>query len=167
MARSNMSDVLSHWYHLFGELQHSPQEFYEQLEQAIRIRNLPDIKIGRVEIKEGGILSGKRLYLRVYRKGHIFDICGAPYGNGFFVSWWLTEIPSGCLSILLSIPVINLMTWVLVRPVTYYKMDTALMFQQSIHSAVMEVLDGLTSAKGIRALSEDDRKPIMKGFSGG
>jgi hypothetical protein len=38
------------------------------------------------------------------------------------------------------------------------------MFQQAVHASVMEVIDGMTQAKGLRALSEADRKPILKDF---
>jgi hypothetical protein len=164
MAGPTLNDVISHWYHLFEGLQYSPQDFYAALKQAIEARQVSDVVLTKVEIKEGGILSAKRLYLRVSRKNHIFDICGAPFGRGFFVSWWLSELPSGCLMFFLSIPGISLLAWLLARPITYYKMDTALMFQQSIHSAVMEVLDQITSTNGVRALSETERKPIMREF---
>jgi len=52
----------------------------------------------------------------------------------------------------------------LFRPETYYKMDTALMFQEAIRNSVLEVVDGLTSAKGVRALTELERKPILREF---
>ena len=50
-------------------------------------------------------------------------------------------------------------------PETYYALDTALMFQEAVHNAVLEVIDGMISAKGLRALSEVERKPILKVFA--
>jgi hypothetical protein len=50
------------------------------------------------------------------------------------------------------------------KPLTYYRIDTALMFQSVTHSAVLEVLDSVVSAKGLRALSDTDRKPVMRDF---
>lgn len=47
-------------------------------------------------------------------------------------------------------------------PDTYYKMDTAQMFQESVRAAVLEAVDGLTSAKGHRMLTELERKPILR-----
>jgi hypothetical protein len=41
-------------------------------------------------------------------------------------------------------------------------MDTAIMFQSMVHSAVLDVIDPLFTAKGVRALSELERKPIMQ-----
>lgn len=66
--------------------------------------------------------------------------------------------------IVLAMPIIGKLYEVLLQPVTYYRMDTALMFQSTIHSAFLEVIDGLTTAQGIRALSELERTPIMKQF---
>jgi hypothetical protein len=39
------------------------------------------------------------------------------------------------------------------------------MFQQAVHNAVLEVMDCMTANKGIRALSETERKPIMKALA--
>src|SRR2546425_2752428 len=52
---------------------------------------LPETALAKVEWSEGGIFSAKREYLRIERKELIFDICGAPFGRGFFVSWWLAR----------------------------------------------------------------------------
>jgi lysozyme family protein len=35
------------------------------------------------------------------------------------------------------------------------------MFQEAVRKAVNEVLDGITGAKGLKALTEDERKPIL------
>lgn len=156
--------VISHWNQLLSGLQASPKEFYAAVEQAIEQRQVPDTKRSRVDWHEGGLFSAKREYLRVKRKEYIFDICGAPFGTGFFVSSWLGEVPSGLLALLAEIPVIGYLVQRLVRPATYYKIDTALMFQSAVHGAVLDVVDGLLSAKGLRALSELERKPILREF---
>src|SRR5207302_6476924 len=36
-------------------------------------------------------------YLRVLREKNVFDICGAPFGNGFFVSWWCGKMRPSAL----------------------------------------------------------------------
>jgi hypothetical protein len=156
-----VAEILSHWYHLTEGLHCSSQAFYTALERAIDNRKLPDVRLSRIDHHEGGILSAKREYLRVRRKELIFDICAAPFGAGFFVSWWLGELP-GCL--LAAIPGVAWIYHRFLKPMTYYRIDTALMFQESVHAAVLEILDGATKAKGLRALSELDRKPIMAGL---
>jgi hypothetical protein len=157
--------VLAQWSTLVEGLQWSPKDFYVSVEQALQRRQLPDIFLSRINYAEGGPFSAKREYLRVTRKDHIFDICGAPFGTGFFFSSWLGERPHGCLGILFLIPLLNIFL-ALFRRETYYKLDTAMMFQESVHNAVLEVIDGLTTAKGIRALSELERKPVMRNFFG-
>ncbi len=164
MARRARQPALfiAHWDHLIENLQTSALEFYTAVEQAVASRELPGAKLLRVDYKEGGVFSAKREYLRVKRKRLIFDVCGAPFGSGFFVSWWLGE--KGWLALLAEIPVLAPLFGFLVRPFTYYKMDTALMFQEAIHRSVLDVLDGMTEAKGLRALTELERKPILREF---
>jgi len=156
-----VAEILSHWYHLTEGLQCSSKAFYTAVEQAIARRQLPGVRLSRVNHSESGILSARREYLRVQRFELIFDICAAPFGpNSFFVSWWLGELP-GCLS---AIPFLGPILLQLFKPMTYYRLDTALMFQESVREAVLEILDGVIKAKGLRAISELDRKPIMAGL---
>jgi hypothetical protein len=79
--------VNSNKCHYFDKLQFSSQEFYLLVEQLMTERRIPDVKISRVNYNEGNILSNKREYLRVARKEDMFDICAAPVGTGFFVSY--------------------------------------------------------------------------------
>lgn len=67
---------------------------------------------------------------------------------------------------LLAMPIIGQLYEAVFRPITYYRLDTALMFQSAVHAAVLEVIDDLTTTKGLRALSEQERKPMIEGFFG-
>jgi hypothetical protein len=51
-------------------------------------------------------------------------------------------------------------------PTTYFRLDSRQMYQDSVHSVVMEVIDSLTEAKGFDRLPESERKPMMKEFFG-
>lgn len=219
MSKASTSGVISHWYHLVENFNTSGLDFYAAVETAVKARQVPDLEISRVEWSEGGVLSAKREYLRVQRGKLAFDICAAPFGTGFFFSWWLAELgPSygllylvglvllvfivlglfitwfgfflGSLlwlllvplalwalgsmvrsgqflndDIVLAIPIIGPLYERVFRPNTYYKMDTALMFQEMVRLAVNECVDALTSANGIRALSDMERKPILKAMA--
>jgi hypothetical protein len=157
-----VAEILSHWYKAIEGLQCSSQAFYTAVGQAVDRWKLPDVQVSRVAHREGGLLSAKREYLRVCRKELIVDICAAPFGpNVFFVSWWLGKMPD---SFLATLPVVGWIIKHFVNPLTYYKLDTALMFQESVHAALLEILDGAIKAKGLRALSEMDRKPILTGL---
>lgn len=217
--------IISHWYNLIENFHYSTQDYYKALEAAIQQRAVPDASNSPVEWRESGVLSAKRLYLRVKRDRYVFDICAAPFGTGFFVSWWLGELKAGnifkliafliayavgsviALSIisavlmqifgyliggfftLLCMPLLIVLLVLIIRqnpvgiedtileipvigplyerffcPPTYYKIDTALMFQSAVHNAVLEVMDAITKENGLRVLSEAERKPIMREF---
>ena len=47
---------------------------------------------------------------------------------------------------------------------TYYRVDTAEMFYRAVQNAVAEVIQGLRTEQGLRLLTEDELKPIMRGF---
>ena len=228
---AKQANVIAHWHQLFENFQASSVDFYASIEKAVAGRFVPEAHWSRVEHKESGLASARREYLRMHRGKHAFDICAAPFGNGFFVSWWFTEPPlkygflytlvflfavfvgfnvaygigasvgagmsgivfgaflglvtsalgvpavlwflgnavrSGAIqgeSTLLAMPMIGpIYEWVF-APETYYAMDTALMFQDAIHNAVLEIVDGMTAQKGVRSLTEAERKPVMKRFS--
>lgn len=151
----------SHWHHSFEGAQISAQEFYQAITDLVKAKSLPNIHVSRVDHHETGFYSAKRTYLRVQRFELLFDICAAPFGPGFFTSWWLGEKPTGFQIFVSMIPFMGGWLTKHLMPDTYYRKDTAIMFQESVHNAVLEALDQQTSAKGIRALSESERKPIV------
>jgi hypothetical protein len=155
--------ILAHWSILIEALQASPMDFYAQVEAALERRQVPDTKRSRVDWREGGILSAKREYLRVQRREHIVDICGAPFGTGFFFSWWLGE-NRGCLGSMVDVPFLGSLISYFVKPVTYYQIDTSSMFRAAASGAVQEVVDQMTTTKGLRHLTADERKPMLKEF---
>lgn len=66
----------------------------------------------------------------------------------------------------LSVPWVGYLYAVVFNPTTYYRLDTALMFQESVRSAVEEVIEGLRSAEGLRALTEDEKRPTIRDLAG-
>lgn len=148
--------VHSNKCHYFGTLQFSSQEFYALVEQIMLSRQLPDVKISRVNYNEGSILSNKREYLRIERKNDMFDICAAPIGTGFFVSYWLGEPKHGARDLAMKIPYLNTAVegW---QGTTYYQLDTASMFKLCVKDSITEAIEQITTSKGIRGLSEAER----------
>lgn len=217
ISRKPKVEVNSHWLRSIEGLQASPKAFYASVEEAI---TLPSVNYCRIDWKEAGLFSAYREYLRVLREKNVFDVCGAPFGNGFFVSWWsgvmtpsafgpslaalaivssfylMTTISFGIeigllftiiglisaflligivmnqnpgedwIAYILAIPVLGRLFELMFLPPTYYRIDSALMFQESIRQSVNEVIDAMTKAQGLRALSEDERKPIFREFFG-
>jgi len=87
------TDVLNHWIAFADYFSISPSEFYASLEQELTNRNVPKMDFSIIEFPEGGLLSEKRLYFRMLRERIVFDVCAAPFGNGFFFSCRTAEIP--------------------------------------------------------------------------
>jgi hypothetical protein len=79
-------EVLDHWISFADGLSLPPQEFYAAIEKAMADRKIPSMEVTRVEHAEGGLLSGKRLYLRMLRERLAFDTCASPFGNTYFFS---------------------------------------------------------------------------------
>ncbi len=163
---SSTTEVISQWNTLIENFQASPQVFYAEVTKAIEKRQMPNAKIDRISFKESHLLSAKREYLRISCKNDFyFAICGAPFGTGFFVSWWLLEPPQGCLASLFApFPVLSAIARAMVKPWTYYRIDTATMFRTATHQAVLEIVDQITSAQHLKALPEAERKPILREF---
>lgn len=216
-SQAPLDAVVSHWSTLIENFQVSPLAFSEAVETALKRREIPTSKSERVDYREAGVLSANREYLHVRREKLMFDVCGAPFGTGFFVSWWLAEEQSklhpaakAVILILMlgfmlwlwtqlglvvgfvllvmlligsvvvldqmvtqnnidegfvrSLPIVGTLYVWMFKPDSYYRIDSMEMFQKAVHNAVLEVIDSMTAEKGIRALSESDRKPIMREF---
>src|SRR5574337_464232 len=159
--------VISQWATLIEKLNDSPMKFYELVETAIKERQISDISISQTEMKEAGLFSAKRVYITVERKKNTYDICAAPFGTGFFISTWLSSSLNLCQRVMLGIsqsPLIGGFVAPSTGDVTFYQQDTTQMFQTSVHNAVLSAVDQLTKTKGLKALSESERKPVMSEF---
>ncbi len=220
MADHSLDLVIAHWSHPIEDFRVSPLAFYAAVNAGLERRQIPDIVVSRVEWREAGALSARRTYLRVTRGDVAFDVCAAPFGTGFFFSWWLAWLPPSwwyLLAFVSMFAVLNLLVgtiavqivgyvhglifatawaplslmlfavavrfgilrlehvvlrtpivgWLyahILLPITYHRIDTTTMFRSMVHAAVQEVIDELTKAQGIRALSELERKPLLRGF---
>lgn len=214
VAGPKVEDALGHWSKLYENFQTSALDYYERLKEALARRRIPGFRLKRVNFSEGGVGEARREYLRVERGDVRMDICAAPFGTGFFFSWWLAGRPRSrwyfvvagiCIvgalltrtdpyqrlardlmrsaifgqngplaTLVFGLPFLLLIIAGLVllvplfrrlfRRFTYYKADTTLMFRMAVHSAVTETIDGIATAKGLRALTDEEKKPIMRDF---
>src|SRR5882724_158324 len=124
---------------LIEDFQASSAHFYELVLDALEHRKIPGLSISRVDYKEGWFFSASRRYLRIQRKKIAFEICGAPFGTGFFVSTRMVEYP----------PSNNIFMRILraiFNPNTYYKLDIAAMYKLSIENSVAEAVEELIKA---------------------
>lgn len=153
---------VSHWSTMIEGLSQKPTEFYKNLEASLAARSVPGLATRYVYAKEGGAGSAKRLYLEVRRGKLVFHICGAPFANGFFVSWWLGETTNIFVTVISLLPFSELAFPWLFRGPTYFEIDTTQMVQALVHRAVLETVDGVTAASGIRGPVELERKPTTR-----
>ena len=149
---SRRSEVIGQWNHVFPTMQHDPEEFYSLVEEFLKEWKIPDCKTDRKNFHQGNLLSNQRLYLEVSRGNYIYHICAAPFGNGFFFSWWLREVS----------PFINRFNIKTVKSDSYYKADTDATFKACVQQCVQSAVDRITEAKGIRALTELERQPDLR-----
>lgn len=159
---SRTSPPNGHWHHHFENFNYSPHEFYEVIKQAIREKEIPGVEFQRVVHAEGGKFSMQREYLRITRKRMVFDICAAPFAKGFFVSWWQVSLPSPQQVAIALIPILGRSSLRHERERTYFEIDTEKMFQDTFHECIMKAIDAITSAKGLRSLSNKERLLISE-----
>jgi len=89
-------------------------------------------------------------------------------GSILFLFWLMRSAVGLGLSnldaLLLHMPVIAGFYERFLRPMTYYRIDLALMYEAAIHQAVLQVVDELSDVQKLPRLPESDRKPILRDF---
>jgi hypothetical protein len=150
----------SPWQQRFDTLKFSSDEFYASCEEAIKKYEIPDVTFSRVTYFEDGTMRTKREYLHLVHGEHIYDFCAAPYGTGFFVSYWYATKPSLTRKFMRMFPRLAQFA----ESKTYYQLDTEAMFKGFVHDGMLAAIDAMTSSKGVRALTEFERRmPDNKG----
>ncbi|MEI6316377.1 MAG: hypothetical protein WCO65_01460 [bacterium] len=143
------------WQHFFDGAQFSTQEFYKNVEEGIKKRNIPGISFDRESFSETHILSTRREYLRITRGEYVFFVSMTPFGSGSFASYWMCVKPEGILN---TIPFANKLIGKDRSDKTFYQMDSEQMYKSVIHTAVLDELDSITKAQGIRGLTESEKE---------
>ena len=151
-----VSQMLSNWGHLFPYFNMSSDKFYSKVEDIVKSHQMPDTKIERVKHKESGLFSASREYLRVKHFDLVFDICAAPFGKDFFVSWWLYETESAMRSLLKFTKAGEFLDERASKR-SFFEADQESMFRTCVHQCVLEAVDEVTAEHGAR-LSELERQ---------
>ncbi|NBV21810.1 MAG: hypothetical protein EBS05_07800 [Proteobacteria bacterium] len=209
------ADVLEHWISFAEEFQFSPAEFYSAVEKELESRKVPGLEKSRVEFAEGGLLSDKRVYLRMVRERLVFDVCAAPFGTRFFFSCRMAEIPAviqlwqlvavlvglgifaalffklfgflwGIVAMVVTViggvyvlrnavalglqdldaaliksPVLGPIYERWFRKETYYRIDTRLMYLDTVSNVVKKLAEEVTGAKGVKLVRQYEQAPIL------
>lgn len=144
--------ILDHWHCRFDDVQHSSKEFYQTIEDALKTHAFPFVYSERIWRSEGGTFSHNREYLKITRGQYDFIVCAAPFGKGYFVSWWLKQRP-GIEVLLKLLPLIGGWLYRCELRQTYYQIDTEIMFKESIKGLVDTAVNQLGQDKGFRELA--------------
>jgi len=151
----------SNWNTLIDSFEYSTEEFYVKFKKEMLSHGVSGITASDISLKEGNVFSPRRRYIRVRWKEYQYDICAAPFGSGFFISWWLLYKNSLGKILISKIPFVGKWLARIWFPITYYKIDTASMFMTYAQTSVLNIIDEITNNKGIRALTDSERKPIL------
>ena len=158
-------DILGHWIAFHDNFNFSPQEFYEAIEKELQARKIPGMEISREEFAEGGLISDKRIYLRLFRERLALYTCAAPFGSGYFFSCRTVYVPalfrSDIDTLLLKIPGVSTIYEDWFRADTYYRHDTRLIYLQRIPEIIRELAEDITAAKGARLEEQYELQPIL------
>lgn len=159
---SSTSEVIGNWCHLFFDMKYEPEQFYTLVEEKLKELEVPNLQTSRTMLKEGDFTSHNRLYLEVSRGDYIYHIGAAPWGTGFFFSWWVRQQKYTYEIVFAKIPLIGRLYAFAANYNAYYKLDTDAAFRASVQQSVQAAIDSLTNEKGIKGLTELERQPDLR-----
>jgi hypothetical protein len=87
-------EILGHWIAFHDNFSFPPQDFFDAIQKELEARKFPGIEISKEEFSEGGLLSDKRIYLRLFRERLALYTCAAPFGTGYFFSCRTVYVPA-------------------------------------------------------------------------
>jgi|GEM_PF-740233 len=157
----NFAVVQSHWQHIFDGLKFSSEEFYKSVQELVESKEMPGVKISNQKFDETNVYGADRIYLRIRRDESMFLVCAAPFGTGFFISWWYGEPVDWLKEILLSIPILG---WIFVKTMynrTLCKLDYDGMFSETVKQCVKEAIENMIFVKGTKKLTEQEYKETV------
>lgn len=217
-TQKSSNEVIYHWCELIKDFSTSPKEVYDIIETSIGQRKVPGLESNRVFWHEGGALSAKREYLQLARERLHFEICAAPFGTGFFVSFRSSVLPlvidplaifivliilglallalvslfglmwGGIIllfglsalifsartalargladvdGMLMKMPLFAPLYELFLRPLTYYQIDSIMMYQKAVQGATAEALEKIFGAQKVTLLPEAVPAPVMEGI---
>ena len=150
-------DAIKNWRHHFKQFHIPALDVYAAIERNIQELGIPDVTCSRIKAFEHGIFSAQREYLSVDCKNYKFHICSAPFGIDSYVSWWLrvkdeSLLRQGYAKLLPS----------LAKYRSYYHLDTEHLLIECIHEAIINAIDEISTQKGIRRLTEQERRLVIQ-----
>lgn len=144
----------------------TPLAFFDAVEEVFRQRQIIGIEISRIARREWHLLSTRRIYLLMRFRDAVCFIGATPLGTSFLISWRYAATPGKPLLILFQIPYLGAIAEKLLKPPTFYRADVYHAFEQVIRSTVLETTNLLTAQEGVRPLTENEQRPLLREFYG-
>jgi hypothetical protein len=142
--------IHAHQSEHFEDLRLSAKEFYTLLKKMIEEYRYPDVSCTPVTLKEGGLLSSKREYLRISKGRYNYYVCASPFGKSFFISWWLQENANTGANFAARFGRLGKAMAARLESKTYYELDTQLMFTSAINTLIKRAVEKVKADKGFR-----------------
>ena len=159
-----MGRTIAEWRHVYEGLSMSPRAFYEAVIEELEERDIPGLRIRRIILREGGILSPKREYLVVQREEFSFKLSAIPFSTGVIISWGLQETVPLFWRFAFVIPPLGKFLQRVLRPDSAYHRDITWAFQMAVHTAIVTSIADHADSKGYRYLLEDEETPVLSDF---
>lgn len=153
---------LSRWNVLIHGLHYSSKEYYDKLELVLKTENVEGLKFTTKNLSTGGILSSRRLYAHISYDGFVYEVCAAPFGNSFFISYWMSGADNKLKNGIARIPLFGKHVVNIFFPETYYRVDTCNMFHTLLHDTIIALTDEIAEKNDAQKLSENQKIPVMK-----
>lgn len=148
--------VLDEWQSWHNEFSFPPSHFFVLLRREIMRREAPGLNLKDIYLHEGSVLfSPKRRYLRIKRMDLVFEACAAPFGRGYFFSWYFGRNVNIFRKLILMVPWIGKHIDAVLFPYTYYHNDTAKMFIETFKDCVEVTIKEVFENKGVRDVNYD------------
>jgi len=147
---ASQSTIHAHNSQYFEDLQLSAREFYEMLKQMVRDHQYPDVTCTPVTLKESGLFSSGREYLRISRGRYNYYVCASPFGRSFFISWWHQEDAHKAANVARKFGLLGRSVAQRMESKTFYELDTELMFTASINAIIKMAVEKVKADKGHR-----------------
>jgi hypothetical protein len=173
-GQPRVADRVAYWHQTIAGLDETPAQFYAQVHQALReALQQHDIALvgfgfGPQRLFEGrSALSEQPLYLSVRYKHLTYYLYTGQTPAGLFISTWLyNKKMSGIGTHLTPFQLASLQFHYFGRQ-SLFQYDATLMFFESVHSVVLEVLDRYLEERKLQPLEEYERRPVLHAFYGG
>ena len=147
-----MKETHSNQYRRFENMSLSTQEFYDTIKRALKDKGYPNVTTSWAVYSEGTVIAGNREYLRIEHISIACDLCAAPFGKDYFISWWVGELPSIGRKVMRSLPWIGPAIESAFYPRGLYILDAEKVFCDCVNQIIEEAINAAVNGKGVRGI---------------